>query len=272
MRVAAVQMVCRSDREANLARATDLVAQAVRAGATFVALPELFASLGTGTAMRAGAEPLDGPTVRWAVEQAERSRIWLLAGSFVERDRELLYNTSTLIAPTGGVVARYRKIHLFDVEVEGAGTHESAVFAAGTDVVSADVDSVAVGLTTCYDLRFPELFRILALRGTRMIVMPSAFTAATGQPHWEPLVRARAIENQVFVVAPDQCGASADGIARHGHSLIVDPWGRVIGDGGSDEGLVVVDIDLGEVDRARRSIPSLANRRPDRYVWPDRPV
>jgi predicted amidohydrolase len=261
-------MQCRSGRDANLARAGDLIEQATAADATFVVLPELFASLGSGRAMRANAEPRDGPTVSWAIDQAQRNGVWLLAGSFVERDGARLYNTSVLVNPKGEPTSWYRKIHLFDVEVEGAGTHESDVFSAGDEVVSSVVDEVPVGLTTCYDLRFPEVFRLLALRGVRMIVMPSAFTAATGEPHWEPLLRARAIENQVFVVAPDQCGTSSDRIARHGHSMVVDPWGRVLGEGGSDETVVVVDVELDAVDRARRAIPSLANRRPDTYVWP----
>jgi predicted amidohydrolase len=262
-------MRCTPDRDANLARAAELIEQAAMHGTTFVVLPELFASLGSGRALRANAESLHGPTMSWAASQAERHSIWLLAGSFVERDGDRLFNTSPFFAPDGDVLATYRKIHLFDVEVEGAGTHESDVFAAGTEVVSCSVGDVAVGLTTCYDLRFPEVFRILALRGAQLVVIPSAFTAATGEPHWEPLVRARAIENQVYVVAPDQCGTSPDGIARHGRSLIVDPWGRVVGEGGSDEAVVVVDLDLREVGRARAAVPSLANRRPASYVWPD---
>jgi predicted amidohydrolase len=268
MRVAAVQMQCGPDRDDNLARAARFVAQAGDADTTLVVLPELFASLGSGRVMRAAAEPLDGPTVAWARDCAQRHGIWLVAGSFVERDGERLFNTSPLIAPTGQLVAAYRKIHLFDVQVEGAGTHESDVFAAGDELVVRDVGDTAVGMATCYDLRFPELFRILTLRGARLIAMPSAFTAATGPPHWEPLVRARAIENGVFVVAPDQCGTSPDGIARHGHSVIVDPWGRVLAEGTDQESVVTADLDPDEIERARQAIPSLANRRPNTYVWP----
>lgn len=269
MRAAAVQMQCTSAPEQNIERATRLIEQAVAKGASFVVLPELFASLGSGRAMRAAAEPLAGPTVEWATDVARRHGIWLVAGSFVERDGDRLYNTSPLIAPSGELAAAYRKIHLFDVDVEGAGTHESDVFAPGEHVVTVAIDEVTIGFTTCYDLRFPELFRMLALRDATLVSMPSAFTAATGPPHWEPLVRARAIENQVFVVAPDQCGTSPDGIARHGHSLIVDPWGRVLAEGNDDEGVVVAELDLTEVDRARRSIPSLANRRPTTYTGLD---
>jgi predicted amidohydrolase len=268
MRVAAVQMQCGPDRDDNFARATVLVDEAVDQGATLVVLPELFASLGSGRDMQAAAEPLDGPTVAWARACTQRHGVWMVAGSLVEADGEHLFNTSPLLAPTGQLVAAYRKVHLFDVDVEGAGMHESDVFAAGDQLVLCDADGATVGLTTCYDLRFPELFRILALRGAELIVMPSAFTAATGAPHWESLVRARAIENGVFVVAPDQCGTSPDGIARHGHSMIVDPWGRLLAEGTVQESVVLADVDLGEIARARRAIPSLANRRPHAYDWP----
>jgi predicted amidohydrolase len=266
MRAAAVQMQCRADRTANLERAGELVARAAADGASLVVLPELFASLGSGRTMRDAAEERDGPTLAWSTARAREHGVWLAAGSFVERDGERLYNTAPVLSPDGEPVAFYRKVHLFDVEVEGAGTHESDVFSAGDTAVTAAASAVTLGLTTCYDLRFPELYRRLALAGAHVVTLPSAFTAATGVPHWEPLVRARAIENQVFVVAPDQCGTSPDGIARHGHSLIVGPWGDVLARGSDDEGVVVADLDLEEVRRARRAIPSLANRRPDAYA------
>jgi deaminated glutathione amidase len=268
MRVAAVQQICTETRDDNLSRAAAHMDKAVAAGAALVVLPELFASLGSGRSMRAAAESVDGPTVTWACELAARHGIWLVAGSFVEQADGQLFNTSPLVGPNGQLVATYRKIHLFDVAVDGAGAHESEVFAAGRQLVVAPTDGVPIGLTTCYDLRFPELFRILTLQGAGIVALPSAFTAATGPPHWEPLVRARAIENQVFVIAPDQCGTSPDGIARHGHSLIVDPWGRILGDGGTSDGVVVVDLDLAEIERARHAVPSLANRRPETYDWP----
>jgi deaminated glutathione amidase len=273
MRVAAVQLECRVGREANLERAEELVRDAVgQHGAELVALPELFASLGPGATMRSGAEPLDGPTTTWARGLAGELDIWLVPGSFVEREpgggTDRLFNTSVLCSPSGEVVATYRKIHLFDVDVPGAGIHESELFAAGDEIALAPFDSAVLGLTVCYDLRFPELYRILALRGATVVAIPSAFTAATGPHHWAPLVRARAIENQVFVVAPGQCGTSPDGVARHGHSLVVDPWGRVLADGGEEEGVVVADCDPDELVRTRRAVPSLANRQPNAYRWP----
>jgi predicted amidohydrolase len=268
MRVAVVQMQCSGDGVDDRSRAAALVADAAVEGAALVVLPELFASLGSARAMRTAAEPLEGVTVGWAREVARDTGVWLVAGSFVERGDRELFNTSPLLSPAGELVAVYRKIHLFDVEVEGAGTHESDVFTPGEQMVLVGVDDLPLGMTTCYDLRFPELFRALTLRGAELIVLPSACTAATGVHHWEPLLRARAIENQVFVVAPDQCGTSPDGIVRHGHSMVVDPWGRVLGDAGHEEIALVVDLDFDELVRARRAVPSLANRRPAAYDWP----
>jgi predicted amidohydrolase len=191
--------------------------------------------------------------------------VWLAAGSFVELQGAERFNTAPLVDPEGRLRATYRKVHLFDVEVPGAGVHESDVFTPGAEVVTATLGTVTAGLATCYDLRFPELFRALTLRGAQLLSVPSAFTAATGPPHWEPLVRARAIENQVFVVAPDQCGTSPDGVARHGHSMIVGPWGEVLAEQAEGEGAVLADLDLGAVERARQAVPSLRNRRPQVY-------
>jgi predicted amidohydrolase len=270
VRIAAVQLRCRPDVGENRARAGDAVADAVDRGAILVVLPELFAHLGPGRAMRDAAEPIDGPTVAWAAALASTHGIHLCA-PIAERDGSRVHNTAVLVGP-GGVVAAYRKIHLFDVEVPGAGLHESDVFSAGDRCVTAVVEGRRVGLLTCYDLRFCELSRILTLDGATVLLAPSAFTAATGPDHWELLVRTRAVENAVFVVAPDQCGTSPDGVARHGHSLIVDPWGRVLAAaGGAEETVLVADLDADAVDRARAAVPSLANRRPGAYRWPDAP-
>jgi predicted amidohydrolase len=265
MRVAAVQMHCRPDRAENLGVAAALVAQAARDQAELVVLPELFASLGTGRSMRDAAEPVHGPTVDWASELARHHRLWVAAGSFVERDGDQIFNTAPLLDPDGQLVATYRKVHLFDVEVDGAGMHESEVFSAGATATVVPVVGTHVGLTTCYDVRFPELYRALTLQGAEIVTLPSAFTAVTGAAHWEPLVRARAIENQVFVVAPDQCGTSPDGVARHGHSMIIGPWGDVLAARADGEGVIVADLDLAAVASARSAVPNLANRRPDVY-------
>lgn len=269
IRVAAVQMTSGPDREANLAEAAEHVAAAAGAGAELVALPELVSVLGRRADLVAAAEPLAGPTTAWAAEEARRHGVWLVAGSFVERhDDGRLTNTSCLVSPTGDLVATYRKIHLFDVDVPGAEYRESSTFAPGEDVVVADAGPLRVGMAVCYDLRFPELFRILALRGATVVVLPSAFTARTGPAHWEVLVRARAVEDQVFVVAPGQCGTSPGALAWHGHSLVVDPWGTVLADGGDRPGHVVADLDLDRLADVRARLPSLANRRPTTYRWP----
>lgn len=271
MRVGAVQMHCSADRADDLARAATLLAEAADRGAELVVLPELFASLGRNADMRAAAEPLDGPTVAWASALAQQHRCSILAGSFVERDGEELFNTSCLLDPAGTLVAHYRKVHLFDVEVEGATSRESDLFSAGDDAVVATLpDGTKLGLTICYDLRFPELFRIEAIRGAQLIAVPSAFTAATGADHWELLVRARALENQVAVIAAAQSGTSPDGVQRHGHALIVDAWGTVLAEApGGGDAVIVAEVDLDAMAQVRRRLPSLANRRPEAYRWWD---
>lgn len=271
MRVGAVQMHCSADRADDLARAATLLAEAADRGAELVVLPELFASLGRNADMRAAAEPLDGPTVAWASALAQQHRCSILAGSFVERDGEELFNTSCLLDPAGTLVAHYRKVHLFDVDVEGATSRESDSFSAGDDAVVATLpDGTKLGLTICYDLRFPELFRIEAIRGAQLIAVPSAFTAATGADHWELLVRARALENQVALIAAAQSGTSPDGVQRHGHALIVDAWGTVLAEApGEGDAVIVAEVDLDAMAQVRRRLPSLANRRPEAYRWPD---
>jgi predicted amidohydrolase len=270
MQVAAVQMRCSSDRSDGLDRAETLVVEAAALGARLVVLPELFASLHRPSVMRDRAEPIDGPTVSWARQLAATTSCSLVAGSFVERAGDDLFNTSCLVGPDGGLRAVYRKIHLFDVDLESTRSRESDVFTAGSEPTTAEVDGERIGLTICYDLRFPELYRIETLLGAQMIVVPSAFTAATGSDHWELLVRARAVENQVAMIAAAQWGTSPDGIERHGHALIVDAWGRVLADAG-DEGdsVVIGDNELETQADIRRRFPSLGNRQPKSYRWPD---
>jgi len=264
-------MTATPDRGANLARADALVREAAAAGAELVVLPELFSLLGPAPVMRAGAEAIDGPTISWAAGAAARAGVWLLAGSITERADGLdrAYNTACLLDPSGEVVARYRKIHLFDNEVQGAAFRESDTVAPGEVAVAATVVvgdvATVVGLATCYDLRFPELFRVLALTGAEVVLLPSAFTAVTGAAHWEPLVRARAIENQVFVVAAGQWGRTGTGIECHGHSMVVDPWGVVLASRDSGDGVVVADLDRDRLAEVRAQLPSLANRRPAAY-------
>ena len=263
MRVAAVQMCSTPDKEHNLATAAKLTGDAVDAGATFVALPELWNRWGRAAELREGAEPLDGPSLTWAREFARSRRVTFLAGSIVERDGDTLHNTSCLIDADGAIVATYRKIHLFDVDVPGAVHRESATITPGAEVVIADAGPLRLGLATCYDLRFPELFRAHLDRGANAVTLPSAFTAATGKDHWEPLLRARAIENQVFVIAPNQRGSSNEKLHWHGRSMIVDPWGIVLAQAPDRDCWIAADLDLDAQARVRATLPSGDHRRPD---------
>ena len=270
MRAAAIQLNSTADVDRNLATAERLVDAAAAAGAGLVVLPEKWSALGPGEMLLELAEPLDGPIVTAARGWAQRLGITLLAGSVGERieGSERIANTSLLIAPDGEIEATYRKIHMFDVDVGGVSYRESEHERAGEEVVVAPAAGTDLGMTICYDLRFPELFRILALRGARVITVPSAFTATTGRDHWEVLLRARAIEDQLFVVAANQFGTAPPSFSSWGHSMIVDPWGRILDVLADGEGHAIADLDLGEVERVRGRVPSLASRRDGAYAWP----
>ncbi len=270
MRVAAVQLNSNEDKARNLTVADRLVREAAADGADLVALPEKWNLLAAGEQLAARAEPLDGPSLSAAREWARELGIHLLAGSISEQgsEGEKASNTSVLIGPGGEDLAVYRKIHLFDVDAGGVSYRESEFEQPGTETVATAVGDLTVGMTVCYDLRFPELFRILALRGARVIAVPSAFTLATGRDHWEVLLRARAIENQVFVLAPNQVGEAPPHYSSFGRSMIVDPWGLVLATAPDGECFVSADLDLEAQDSVRESLPSLANRQPAAYVWP----
>ena len=270
MRAAAVQMSSTDDKQRNLATAERLTRAAAADGSTLVVLPEKFNVIGTHDQLVAGAEPLDGPTVTWARELARELSIDLVAGSIAERrpGREKLSNTSLHIGSDGEIRATYRKIHMFDVEVAGRRYRESETEERGDEIVTSAAGEVSLGLTVCYDLRFPELFRILAVRGARVLTVPSAFTAVTGAAHWDTLVRARAIENQAFVVAADQIGVHPGGNESYGGSQIVDPWGDLLARAPDEECFVAADLDLARQDEVRATLPSLANRVPSAYRWP----
>ena len=256
------------DKDANLAAAAALVTEAANAGARLVALPEVFAWRGPQELEAEAAEPLGGRVGSFASELAHRLGIWLVAGSVLERPAAATigskcYNTAALYDPRGKLVASYRKIHLFDVDVEGrVSVRESRTRMAGDSLCCVATELGTIGLAICYDLRFPELFRGLVDAGAEIVVMPSAFTAVTGRAHWHALVRARAIESQCFLVAPDQHGASAMGFENYGHSLIVDPWGEVLADAGSrGPSVATAELDGGVLARVRRELPALAHRR-----------
>jgi deaminated glutathione amidase len=270
MRAAAVQLNSQDNKERNLEVAERLVRDAARDGAELIALPEKWNLLGSSEALLDGAEPLEGPSLSAARGWARELGVHLLAGSIAERveGQERLFNTSVLIGPQGNDLAAYRKIHMFDVEVGGVAYRESEHEQGGEEIVTASLGDLELGLTVCYDLRFPELYRILAVRGARVITVPSAFTAPTGRAHWEVLLRARAIENQAFVIAPNQIGEAPPHYDSYGHSAIVDPWGAVLAIAPDEQCFVAADLDLAEQDRVREKLPSLANRRPEAYRWP----
>ena len=270
MRAAAVQLNATADRDRNLETAERLVRSAASDGAELVVLPEKWTVLGNAAALRAGAEPLDGPSVGAARAWARELGIHLVAGSFPERvaGRESLANTSVLIDATGEIDAVYRKIHMFDVDVGGVSYRESETEDAGDEVVLADAGGTPVGLTICYDLRFPELYRILALRGALVITVPAAFTFETGRDHWLALLRARAIENQLFVIGAGQIGEAPPHFRSYGRSAIVDPWGTPLAIAPDAECHIAADLDFDLLERIRESLPSLANRRPQAYAWP----
>jgi deaminated glutathione amidase len=269
MRVAAVQLNSNADKVRNLASAEALVRAAAADGAELIALPEKWNLLAAGEELAAGAEALDGPSLTAARGWARELGIHLLAGSVSERGPEgKAFNTSVLVGPDGGDLAAYRKIHMFDVDVGGVAYRESAHEEPGGEIVTAELADTTIGLSVCYDLRFPELFRILAVRGARILAIPSAFTLATGRDHWEVLLRARAIENQAFVLAPNQIGEAPPNFSSNGRSTIVDPWGVALVTAPDEECFVAAELDFAAQERVRQSLPSLANRRPRAYVWP----
>lgn len=262
--VAAIQMMATDDKAANLSQAGQLVRQAAARGARIVALPEMFLWRGDKNIERDFAEPIPGPSSKAMAALARELGIHLLAGSILENipASDKAYNTSLLFDPVGQLIAKYRKIHLFDVELEsGVSVTESATRASGESWVVAESKLCSMGLSICYDLRFPELYRALARQGAQLIFVPSAFTWHTGKSHWEPLLRARAIENQVYVIAPDQHGENPKSFATHGHSMIIDPWGKILAEIPDGPGIILAQVDLGYLARVRAELPALSHRK-----------
>jgi len=265
-RVGVIQMCSSDDLAANLAAARALVAEAAGRGCVFIALPENFAFLRREGNPIPCAQGLDGEIVETVRELASRHRVPILAGTFAEviESDPRVYNTSALISETGEIAAVYRKIHLFDVDLgeSGGGVfRESAFTSPGEEVVVAETAFGKVGLSVCYDVRFPELYREMASRGADWITVPSAFAPETGKVHWEVLLRARAIENQAFVLAPAQCGRHSPDRASHGRSLIIDPWGQILAEGADEPAVVFADCDPDALKRVRACLPALLHRR-----------
>lgn len=261
---AAVQMLASNDKAANLDEAKRWVRAAASEGARVIALPEVFIWRGSKSEERKAAEKIPGPTSEELAGLARELGIYLLGGSILEAipGDTKAYNTSLLFGPRGKLLASYRKIHLFDVDLaQGVSVRESDTRAFGNAIVVASTELCPMGLTVCYDLRFPELYRGLATQGAQLIFVPSAFTAYTGKAHWEPLLRARAIENQVYVIAPGQFGTSTQSFETYGHSMIVDPWGKISAELPDGPGFVTAEIDLDYLAKVRAELPALTHRK-----------
>ena len=275
IRVSCVQMTSRADKAANLEAAERLVGQAASTGADVVVLPEKWNAIGDAGVLHAAAEPLaGGESVEAMTEWARRHGVTLVGGSITERreGREKLSNTSLVFDPEGNVVATYRKIHLFDVEVAGVTYRESEAEEPGDEAVVASVEGWGIGLSVCYDIRFPELYRILTLEGAEVLTVPAHFTTPTGKDHWHVLLRARAIENQSYVAAAAQVGETLPGKPAYGRSLVADPWGTVLAQAPDVETVIVAELDRTRLQEIRAKLPSLANRQPDAYKWPAVPA
>jgi predicted amidohydrolase len=271
LRVACVQLNSGTDKAENLEKAERLVARAASTGADVVLLPEKWNAIGSADTLRANAEPLEGgTTVEAMAGWAQQHGITLVGGSITEirEGRDKLSNTCVVFDPSGDLVAVYRKIHMFDVEVGGHVYRESEAEEPGEETLVCAAEGWRVGLTVCYDLRFPELYRILALEGAELITVPAAFTLYTGKDHWELLLRARAVENQCYVAAANEWGVHEDGKASYGRSTIVDPWGVVLAQAADEDTVVAAELDRAHMEQIRRSLPSLANRQPAAYRWP----
>jgi predicted amidohydrolase len=269
LRVAAIQLTATPDLATNIAKADTLVREAADDRASLVLLPEWWAAGGTAAQKRAAAQSLDGDAIAWAAAIAAELKIDLIAGSVTEliEGEEKLHNTSVHLGPDGQRKAVYRKIHLFDNELEGASFRESDHQLPGDQIVSSEAaDGTPFGLSICYDLRFPELYRLQAVEGAELLMVPACFTRKTTEAHWQTLLRARAIENHCFVVAANQVGEIAPGMDCGGDSMILDPWGTELSKADTkSEMMIVADLDFSELKRIRSELPSLASRQPHTY-------
>ena len=267
LKVACIQNNATMDEAATVEGIAGRIAEAAMAGAELVAFPEYGTCLGSvdGRYVLGARAEAEHPVLERMCAEARRHGVWLLAGSLaMALDDGRVNNRSLLIDPDGQIRARYDKIHLFDVDLAGRESYrESDAVSPGSEAVIADMGKARLGLSICYDVRFPELYRTLAKAGAEILTIPAAFTRKTGRAHWHVLVRARAIETGCFVLAPGQCGEDENGrLQRYGHSLIVSPWGEVLADGGEEEGLIMAELDLERVAEARNMIPAIRHDRP----------
>lgn len=268
--VALIQIDTQQDKTANLEKISAFIDEAASRGADFIALPEMCNFIGTdAAAIIANSETIPGPTTALLSDKASQHGIWIHGGSIYESIRgcNRAYNTTVVYNPKGEITATYRKIHLYDVDVtDGVYYKESETVAPGGEIVHFDTEYCRMGLSICYDMRFPELYRILTLRGAKLIFTPAEFALFTGKDHWECLLRARAIENQCYLVCPDQIGVKPT-MHAYGRSVVIDPWGNIIAKASDKECVVIAEIDIDYLDRLRREVPCLENRRPEAYDW-----
>lgn len=267
--IAAVQLCSKQDRDKNLAMAHALMVEAVQAGARLIALPENFSFIGDESEKVNAAEDLDtGPSVHFLKSFAAKHKVAIIGGSVPLKtaNKSKVTNTCLAFGPSGQITGRYDKLHLFDFHSEDANMiTESRYVEPGNRIVTIDVFNLKMGLSICYDLRFPELYRMMALQGAGVLFVPAAFTAQTGKDHWEVLLRARAIENQCYVVAPAQIGRHNADRVSYGRTMIVDPWGQVLMKSQDKEGIIVCEIDLGFLDKVRKRLPALKHIRQDKF-------
>lgn len=266
MLVSAVQLNSNQDKQENLQKAVRYIEEAAQSGSKFIVFPEYMNYISSKKEALEHAEMIPGPTTDLLAKKAKELNVFIHCGSMLERlDNEKAYNTSVLINDQGEIIAKYRKMHLFDIDVEGVVTYkESDLIEPGNDVVMAETSIGNIGLSICYDLRFPELFRKLMLKGSEILVVPAAFNLGTGIHHWETLLKARAIENQCYLIAPGQIG-SYEGNSTFGSSMIIDPWGIVIARASDREGLITAEVDREYIAKLRSQLPCLKNRRPSLY-------
>lgn len=270
--VSAIQMATGSDKEKNLKSAEKLINYAVKKGASFIALPEVFNFRGNLSDAPKHAEPIPGPSTKLISRLAQDNEVWILIGSMMEegekgkgtRDKGETkpFNTSVLINPEGKIVTTYRKMHLFDITLKGKEILESSRNGAGETPSLTKIKNIKTGLSICYDLRFPELFRKYSEDGAEIICIPSSFTKITGEAHWEALLRARAIENQCFVIAPNQAGVGSGGVKTYGHSIIIDPWGKILAEAPEfGEAVITAELDFNYLRKIRENLPALQHRK-----------
>jgi predicted amidohydrolase len=267
--VALLQIDTQGDKAANLKKIGGFIDAAVKKGAHFITMPEYSTYIGTNEGAFENAESIPGPTTEFVASKAREHKVWIHGGSIYQviPGEKKMYNTTVVYSPKGDIAATYSKIHLYDVDVKnGVSYKESDTIKPGEKIVDFESDYCRMGLAICYDIRFPEIFRILTLRGAKVIFNPAEFALYTGKDHWESLIKARAIENQCYMICAGQIGVKP-GMHTFGRSLVVDPWGNVIAKASDKEGVLMAEIDIDYLDKLRTEVPCLTNRKPKTYIW-----